>query len=38
MVAQDAVCQVWVHYDGEQYCSPTLEHAQQPVVGDRYVC
>ncbi|KAL1959820.1 hypothetical protein VTO42DRAFT_965 [Malbranchea cinnamomea] len=33
-VAQDAVCQVWAHYDGAQYCSPSLEHAQQSVSGD----
>lgn len=31
MVAQDAACPVWVHFDGQQYCSPTLERAQQPV-------
>ena len=31
MAAQDAACPVWVHFDGQQYCSPTLERAQQPV-------
>ena len=31
MAAQDAVCPVWVHFDGKQYCSPTLERAQQDV-------
>lgn len=31
MAAQDAVCPVWVYFDGQQYCSPTLERAQQPV-------
>ncbi|KPI35241.1 UDP-glucose:glycoprotein glucosyltransferase [Cyphellophora attinorum] len=31
MAAQDAVCPVWVHFDGQQYCSPTLDRAQQPV-------
>ncbi|WEW60518.1 killer toxin resistant protein [Emydomyces testavorans] len=35
MVAQDAVCQVWAHYAGAQYCSPSLEHAQQSVSGDQ---
>ncbi|KAK2743249.1 hypothetical protein FQN57_004938 [Myotisia sp. PD_48] len=35
MVAQDAVCQVWAHYEGAQYCSSTLEHAQQPISSDR---
>ncbi|KAM5438753.1 killer toxin resistant protein [Microsporum canis] len=35
MAAQDAVCQVWAHYDGSQYCSPTLEHAQQPLIAGR---
>lgn len=34
MAAQDAVCPVWVHFDGQQYCSPTLERAQQPVSLD----
>ncbi|ETN42534.1 uncharacterized protein HMPREF1541_01691 [Cyphellophora europaea CBS 101466] len=32
MAAQDAVCPVWVHFDGQQYCSPALERAQQPVA------
>jgi UDP-glucose:glycoprotein glucosyltransferase len=27
--AQDAVCPVWVYLEGKQYCSPTLERAQQ---------
>ncbi|EEP81948.1 conserved hypothetical protein [Uncinocarpus reesii 1704] len=35
MGAQDAVCQVWAHYAGEQYCSPSLEHAQQGVSGEQ---
>ncbi|OAX81429.1 hypothetical protein ACJ72_04231 [Emergomyces africanus] len=35
MVAQDAVCTVWAHYDGDQYCSPSLEYAQQSVSGDQ---
>lgn len=34
MAAQDAVCPVWVHLDGKQYCSPDLERAQQPVDSD----
>ncbi|KAL8779909.1 MAG: hypothetical protein Q9213_006731, partial [Squamulea squamosa] len=29
MVAQDAACPVWVHFDGKQYCSPALDRAQQ---------
>ena len=29
--AQDAVCPVWVHFDGKQYCSSTLEKAQQDI-------
>ncbi|RVX75233.1 hypothetical protein B0A52_00585 [Exophiala mesophila] len=29
--AQDAACPVWVYLDGEQYCSPSLDRAQQPV-------
>ncbi|KAL9019467.1 MAG: hypothetical protein Q9185_003258 [Variospora sp. 1 TL-2023] len=33
MVAQDAACPVWVHFDGKQYCSPALERAQQNVDG-----
>ena len=31
MAAQDAACPVWVHFDGKQYCSPTLDRAQQDV-------
>ncbi|KAI2745633.1 CAZyme family GT24 [Penicillium roqueforti] len=34
MVAQDAVCPVWVHSEGKQYCSSTMERAQQDVVGE----
>ena len=34
MVAQDAACPVWVHFEGQQYCSPTLERAQQPFSAD----
>lgn len=37
MAAQDAVCQVWAHYDGAQYCSPSLQHAQQDVQGNQCV-
>ncbi|PYH97017.1 UDP-glucose:glyco protein glucosyltransferase [Aspergillus ellipticus CBS 707.79] len=33
MAAQDAACPVWVHSDGKQYCSSTMERAQQDVVG-----
>ena len=33
MVAQDAACPVWVHFNGKQYCSPALERAQQDVNG-----
>ncbi|MCJ1420450.1 hypothetical protein MMC32_006807 [Xylographa parallela] len=33
MVAQDAACPAWVHFDGKQYCSPTLERAQQDFKG-----
>ena len=29
MVAQDAACPVWVHFNGKQFCSPSLERAQQ---------
>lgn len=32
--AQDAVCPVWVLLDGKQYCSSTLERAQQDVAGE----
>ncbi|KIW75177.1 hypothetical protein Z517_11949 [Fonsecaea pedrosoi CBS 271.37] len=31
MAAQDAVCPVWVYLDGQQFCSPTLDRAQQMV-------
>ena len=31
MAAQDAACPVWVHFDSQQYCSPTMERPQQPV-------
>ena len=31
MIAQDAACPVWVHFDGKQYCSPALDRAQQDV-------
>ncbi|KAE8144057.1 UDP-glucose:Glyco protein glucosyltransferase-domain-containing protein [Aspergillus pseudotamarii] len=34
MAAQDAACPVWVHSDGKQYCSSTMERAQQDVSGD----
>ncbi|KAJ5628844.1 hypothetical protein N7490_011072 [Penicillium lividum] len=34
MVAQDAVCPVWVHTDGKQYCSSAMERAQQDVQGE----
>lgn len=34
MAAQDAVCPVWVHSDGKQYCSADMERAQQDVAGD----
>ena len=34
MVAQDAACPVWVHFDDQQYCSPALERAQQPFSAD----
>ena len=37
MGAQDAACPVWVHFDGKQYCSPTLERAQQDVDIDETV-
>ncbi|MCJ1319773.1 hypothetical protein MMC15_005109 [Xylographa vitiligo] len=33
MVAQDAACPTWVHFEGKQYCSPTLERAQQDFKG-----
>ncbi|KAL2404705.1 UDP-glucose:glycoprotein glucosyltransferase [Exophiala dermatitidis] len=31
MAAQDAVCPVWVYLDGQQYCSPELDRAQQSI-------
>ncbi|KAL2809181.1 UDP-glucose:glycoprotein glucosyltransferase-domain-containing protein [Aspergillus granulosus] len=34
MAAQDAACPVWVHSDGKQYCSSTMERAQQDVLGE----
>ncbi|KAJ5338363.1 hypothetical protein N7452_005091 [Penicillium brevicompactum] len=34
MVAQDAVCPVWVHLEDKQYCSSAMERAQQDVQGD----
>jgi UDP-glucose:glycoprotein glucosyltransferase len=34
MAAQDAACPVWVHFDDKQYCSPTLERAQQDISMD----
>lgn len=34
MAAQDAACPVWVHFDGKQYCSPSLERAQQDMPMD----
>lgn len=37
MIAQDAACPVWVHFNGKQYCSPTLDRAQQSVAGLKYV-
>jgi UDP-glucose:glycoprotein glucosyltransferase len=37
MVAQDAVCPVWVHLEDKQYCSSAMERAQQDVQGDLYV-
>ena len=38
MVAQDAACPVWVHFDEKQYCSPALDRAQQDVRDIKYVC
>lgn len=29
MAAQDAACPVWVHSEGKQYCSSSMERAQQ---------
>lgn len=37
MVAQDAACPVWVHFDGKQYCSPALDRAQQDMDNLKYV-
>lgn len=37
MVAQDAACPVWVHFDGKQYCSPALDRAQQDMENPKYV-
>ncbi|KAE8147538.1 UDP-glucose:Glyco protein glucosyltransferase-domain-containing protein [Aspergillus avenaceus] len=34
MAAQDAACPMWVHSDGKQYCSSTMERAQQDVSGE----
>ncbi|KAL4872390.1 hypothetical protein BDV12DRAFT_162120 [Aspergillus spectabilis] len=34
MAAQDAACPVWVHSDGKQYCSSTMERAQQDIQGE----
>ncbi|KAI4161027.1 MAG: hypothetical protein LQ342_005190 [Letrouitia transgressa] len=31
MLAQDAACPTWVHFNGKQYCSTTLDRAQQDV-------
>lgn len=31
MAAQDAVCPVWVYLDGQQFCSPTMDRAQQDI-------
>ncbi|KAK4946560.1 killer toxin resistant protein [Elasticomyces elasticus] len=31
MAAQDAACPVWVYLAGQQYCSPALDRAQQPI-------
>jgi UDP-glucose:glycoprotein glucosyltransferase len=37
MAAQDAACPVWVHSDDKQYCSPSLERAQQDMPMDDLV-
>ena len=37
MAAQDAVCPVWVQFDGKQYCSPALDRAQQSVDGPEFL-
>ncbi|KAI9929252.1 hypothetical protein ASPWEDRAFT_105616 [Aspergillus wentii DTO 134E9] len=34
MAAQDAACPVWAHSEGKQYCSSTMERAQQDVLGE----
>lgn len=34
MAAQDAVCPVWAHSEGKQYCSSDMERAQQDVMGE----
>ncbi|PTU25160.1 hypothetical protein P175DRAFT_0490224 [Aspergillus ochraceoroseus IBT 24754] len=34
MAAQDAACPVWAHSDGKQYCSSTMERAQQVIMGE----
>lgn len=34
MAAQDAACPVWVHFVDKQYCSPSLERAQQDMSMD----
>ncbi|PKX98146.1 putative UDP-glucose:glycoprotein glucosyltransferase [Aspergillus novofumigatus IBT 16806] len=34
MAAQDAACPVWVHSEGKQYCSSSMERAQQDVMGE----
>ncbi|OAP58443.1 hypothetical protein AYL99_07533 [Fonsecaea erecta] len=31
MAAQDAACPVWVYLDGQQFCSPALDRAQQAI-------
>lgn len=36
MVAQDAACPVWVHFEGKQYCSPALDRAQQGFDSKKY--
>lgn len=37
MAAQDAACPVWVHSEGKQYCSSTMERAQQNVEDESWV-
>lgn len=34
MAAQDAACPVWVHLNGQQYCSSSMDRAQQAVSLD----